>query len=167
MPDPTSSRHSMQWWFVKVFCELALIPFTLDRYFYFFFDQWFTVPALIPQALILTGGSISLYHYYYLRGQNDNIAMPKVLVMDQGLFRRARHPMYFGDLLVILGFFLFAANYLTMSLAIIGFLSIKKQALIEDDHLKTIFGESFHKWACSTNLLLPHIKASGSMKVDA
>ncbi len=151
--------HSTTWWYIKVICGFLLIYGIFDRYIFHYLDLWFTLPTIISQALVITGGGITIYHYYLLKKQNPGLSEPATLVHQDGLFRFIRHPMYFGDMILYLGLLTFSANAVTLFLLILGYLGLFKQAQVEDDYLKSRFGKQFSAWGQKTNLLIPFIRS--------
>ena len=61
------------------------------------------IPLWVAQVVIGVGALLSLGHYGILKSTTRDIARPARLVTRRGLYPWIRHPMYFGDFVVIVG----------------------------------------------------------------
>lgn len=115
------------------------------------------LPLVIGQGLVLVGAGINIQHYRFLKRQNPNIASPGFLEAEKGLYRWIRHPMYFGDLVLMIGLALVTSDLVSALLLAIGTVGVGVQSRIEDALMARMFGESFEAWRKRTRLLIPGI----------
>lgn len=115
------------------------------------------LPLVVGQGLVLAGAGINIQHYRFLKRQNPNVASPGFLEAEKGLYRWIRHPMYFGDLLLMIGLALLAPDLVSALLLAIGTVGVGIQSRIEDALMARMFGESFEAWRKRTRLLIPGI----------
>jgi protein-S-isoprenylcysteine O-methyltransferase Ste14 len=71
------------------------------------------------------------------------IATPADQVIAQGVYRLSRHPMYFATLLIYLACSLAAASWLFLLIAILSALCFRLEALIEERHCLTVYGDAY------------------------
>ncbi len=117
----------------------------------------FRAPILLAQSLVVVGGLSSILHYRFLKQGSNDIAEPKALIVDRGLFRWIRHPMYISDMIAYTGLFLIAPNLATLMVLLLAYLALAKQAMVEDEFLQATFGRQFSEWRANTRLLMPLI----------
>ncbi len=74
-------------------------------------------------------------------------------VIDIGVYGRVRHPMYLGELLILLGFSIATLSILSFVVWIAFFIFIDKMATYEEKDLTRILGQQYsdykkrvHKW---------------------
>lgn len=149
------------WWSIKVFTGLLLI---LHFALLIFFPQetWllqalFVFPQKAGQVLVLLGAGISLFHFFYLKKANPRLSQPDALVTSGGLFSLIRHPMYFGDLISYLGFFLLAPSIVAITVLSIAYFAIFRQSSMEDHWLQLQFPSEYAKWQDNSRRLLPFL----------
>lgn len=114
--QPAAKRlppHSIFWWSIKVVCGAALIA-SLFLMIIYDLNRLFSVPALLAQLLVISGGITSIWHYRLLKQSSKDIAEPSALVSESALFRWIRHPMYLADMVAYTGLFLIAPNALVI-----------------------------------------------------
>jgi protein-S-isoprenylcysteine O-methyltransferase Ste14 len=142
------------WWRIKVAAGAALIALLCSHFLLGFPQALLGVPRWLAQAVVLTGGAITLWHHRILvRGRGgDN---PGELVEGGGLYRLIRHPMYLGDCLLYIGMGLLVPSLVSTVLVVIGCAALITQAKAEDRYLANRFGESFSSWQQRSGLLLP------------
>ncbi len=151
-----SESHTLVWWAVKNGCGMALIACMLLAAAAAANAQPFiNLPLWLAQLSIFAGAGISLYHYLLLKRKQANIQDPQILVQDRGLFAYTRHPMYFGDCFLFTGFWLMANSLWSLSVLLLGFIAIVKQAQIEDRYIARRFPSAYLDWSSKTGLLLP------------
>jgi protein-S-isoprenylcysteine O-methyltransferase Ste14 len=114
-------------------------------------------PQLVGQALVLVGAGINLQHYFFLKRSNPNLAAPDFLVARRGLYRWIRHPMYFGDGILMIGLALLAPGPASLLLLAVGMAGVGVQSRIEDAQMARLFGRPFEDWRSRTCLLVPGI----------
>ncbi|MDX2175050.1 MAG: DUF1295 domain-containing protein [Candidatus Sumerlaeia bacterium] len=114
-------------------------------------------PLWIGQALLLAGALIHLHHYGLLKSWNDRLDKPSTLLMDKGLFRKVRHPMYFGDAVALLGAFAMAGDLLAGAMAVFGIAALAATCIHEDRVMEALFGAEQRTWAATTRRMVPHL----------
>lgn len=117
---------------------------------------FFRVP-FADQVLLAAGAVIHLWHFLILKHSSPRVGEPTRLVTDRGLFRLMRHPMYFGDLVMVLGASLAAGDALALA-GLIGFTGIAWRLSRDEDVLMARrFGEEFTQWKQKTRLFIPGV----------
>lgn len=114
-------------------------------------------PMIVGQALVLAGAGINLQHYFFLKRSNPNVAAPDFLVSSRGLYHWIRHPMYLGDVILMIGLSLLAPGPAAFLLLILGMVGVGVQSRIEDAQMARAFGQPFEDWRSRTRLLVPGI----------
>ncbi len=147
----------MVWWLVKVVCNLVL----LSGVFIHYLTDWY-LPLLAAQyavalGLVLGGGVVFLYHYYLIKRENNRLDVPGNLVTRGGLFTVIRHPMYFGEMFMFLGYVLMAPIAISLLCLPVAVFALVKQAQAEDRFLSRVHTERHACWCQSTRLLVPGI----------
>lgn len=75
-----------------------------------------------------------------------------------GMYSLVRHPLYFGNYLILLGFTLFFESiWLTGMCSLAFWLYYERIMLAEEDFLRSRFGEDFTDWASRTPAFLPKL----------
>jgi protein-S-isoprenylcysteine O-methyltransferase Ste14 len=142
---------------LKVTLGLCLIAGVVAR---FVFDvelaKW-SPPIIISQLVVCFGVGVYLYHYALLRAANSGLQVPKQLVLDAGLYRWIRHPMYLADAMYYAGLALLWASWGSLLLWLIALLALRQQAQIEDRWCAAQFGQQHRNWCDRTRLLIPYI----------
>jgi len=74
-------------------------------------------------------------------------------VIDTGVYGRVRHPMYLGELLILLGFSISTLSILSFIVWVIFFVFLDRMASYEEKDLTRILGQQYsdyrkkvHKW---------------------
>jgi protein-S-isoprenylcysteine O-methyltransferase Ste14 len=100
----------------------------------------------IPMALI--GMIVRLYASGYIM-KNKELA-------QSGPYAYVRHPLYTGNILLIVGFALASATWWALPLALLFFWFYYPTAIeYEDRKLRGIFGQHWEQWAARTPALMP------------
>lgn len=112
--------------------------------------------AAIGMAAALLGTLIRLWASGYIM-KNRELART-------GPYALVRHPLYTGNILLVMGFALANVSYWAIPLAILFFWFYYPPAIeYEDRKLKGIFGEAWQEWAARTPALVPNIANAGRM----
>jgi protein-S-isoprenylcysteine O-methyltransferase Ste14 len=83
-----------------------------------------------------------------------------------GAYRFVRHPLYTGNILLVVGFALAGSRWWGVPLALLFFWFYYPTAIeYEDRKLRRIFGPAWEQWAARTPALLP--RPGGSRPVQA
>jgi hypothetical protein len=114
---------------------------------------WFTMPA--GEGRIVAGFVIAAL------GQAWRIYAAGVIYKNRrlattGAYSLVRHPLYFGNFLILAGFTLACANWIVVA-AVVFFLLFYYPAAIryEDSKLQDLFGEEWQAWGTSTPAMFP------------
>jgi protein-S-isoprenylcysteine O-methyltransferase Ste14 len=144
------------WWLLKVSAQLGLIGYGLTGLVgRGLFEAIATAPLWCVQVLAIGGAALELWHYVLLKRGAARLGAPEELVTSGGLYGRIRHPMYLGDVIVALGFFLLHVDWVSVTLLVAALEGVLGQARREDDRLAQQFGDRFERWRAETHLLIP------------
>jgi protein-S-isoprenylcysteine O-methyltransferase Ste14 len=72
---------------------------------------------------------------------DESLSHPQVI--DWGVFRFVRHPMYLGVLLIMIGFFFWSFSLISISIWVGFFFFYDRMASYEEGSLIRIFGENY------------------------
>ena len=114
-------------------------------------------PYAAGAGLAVAGGSIELSHYVILKRKARALGRPSELVTGGGLLRWVRHPMYWGDLVMLTGFAGLAGDCLACGLWLLAVACVVQQTRLEDRLLGQAFGPRHAAWAARTKLLVPWV----------
>jgi protein-S-isoprenylcysteine O-methyltransferase Ste14 len=123
-----------------------------------FHDPWSALHllswALLAGSLVLAIGSIRLYLKLAApRGQFEN----STHLVESGIYRFIRHPMYGSLMLLGLGIFLKRVTELTSALAFVVVLALCLTALIEEGEMRARFGEEYTAYRRRTKRFIPFL----------
>lgn len=119
------------------------------------------VPALafLGLGLALAGALVRLYASGFIV-KNQELA-------TDGPYRFMRHPLYTGNILLVVGFALASARWWALPLAGVFFWFYYPTAIeYEDRKLHRIFGTAWENWAASTPALVPRLDAAAAGPSD-
>ena len=114
---------------------------------------WFTMPA--GEGRIVTGFVIAAL------GQAWRIYAAGVIYKNKrlattGAYSLVRHPLYFGNFLILAGFTLACANWIVVAVVIFFLLFYYPAAIrYEDRKLQDLFGEEWQAWGTRTPAMFP------------
>lgn len=114
---------------------------------------WFTMPA--GEGRIVAGFVIAAL------GQAWRIYAAGVIYKNKrlattGAYSLVRHPLYFGNFLILAGFTLACANWVVVALVIFFLLFYYPAAIrYEDRKLQDLFGEEWQAWGTRTPAMFP------------
>lgn len=112
--------------------------------------------ASIGMVLALVGMLIRLYASGYIM-KNKELA-------QSGPYALVRHPLYTGNILLVIGFALANQSLWALPVAIAFFWFYYPPAIeYEDRKLRGIFGEAWQAWAARTPALVPRLANAGAM----
>ena len=140
------------WWFAKISTMIALLGWTVF--------EVLTEPAGIAwswpaQVAIIAGAGLHLWHYLVLKKTVPNLAAADRLCVIGGLYRWVRHPMYLGDLLVVMGLTLVGSGPFSWLLGGAAATAIVGLTWSEDHTLARRFPQVHTGWRQSSWYLLP------------
>jgi protein-S-isoprenylcysteine O-methyltransferase Ste14 len=70
----------------------------------------------------------------------------KTALVQTGLFRISRNPIFLGIMVTLLGLFLVTPNAITVSMLVLGVVLINIQVRLEEEHLKTTHGDEYVRY---------------------
>ena len=115
-----------------------------------------TYLVAIGMPLALLGESIRLYASGFIV-KNKELA-------DNGPYALVRHPLYTGNILIIIGFSASNGGWWSIPLALLFFWFYYPTAIeYEDRKLRRLFGEQWERWAEYVPALLPAVANVGKM----
>jgi protein-S-isoprenylcysteine O-methyltransferase Ste14 len=113
------------------------------------------IPALAAVGLVI-GLAGELFRLY----ASGFIVKNQELATD-GAYRFVRHPLYTGNILLVLGFALASSRWWAVPLALFFFWFYYPTAIeYEDRKLRRIFGAAWEAWSARTPALLPRLGAA-------
>jgi protein-S-isoprenylcysteine O-methyltransferase Ste14 len=99
-----------------------------------------------------------LVHGYALEGTSGRNTRKQVArnLNTQALYSVVRHPLYLGNIIMMLGIMLFTHSILLCAAGLFGYLLFYERIMAtEEPFLFGEFGESYREWAARTPALLP------------
>ncbi len=137
--------------------------------------QWFAVLFVLlvsllgkpTEEMLIAGGIIALIGTLIRLWASGHVKKNKVLATD-GPYAYVRHPLYVGNILLLLGFSI-ASNlwwsYLLMAFLI--YFYYPPAISYEDQKLQKLFGEEWETWSKDIHALIPSFSSkSGSVSSD-
>jgi protein-S-isoprenylcysteine O-methyltransferase Ste14 len=127
------------------------------------FDFWFWDPAaplhllswaLLAGSAVEVAGSLSRY---FKSAAPDGSFENSTRLVETGIYRFIRHPMYGSLMLLGLGIFLKRATALTSVLAAAVVLALLLTALIEEGEMRVRFGEAYAAYKKRTKRFIPFL----------
>lgn len=116
--------------------------------------------AAVGIPLALVGMVVRLYASGYIT-KNQELA-------THGPYAVVRHPLYTGNILLVLGFSIANVSYWALPLALLFFWFYYPPAIeYEDRKLHGIFGEAWRAWAGQTPALMPAFRNARNMRGGA
>ena len=143
------------WWMLKIIATVTLVVklvaaslgiWTLSQ-------PLVGLPAWPFQVIVVVAAGFNLRHFRILKQRAGEIGEPQVLVTRGGCFPRIRHPMYTGDLFLMLGLWLLYADLWGGLITLAGVIGVIQQSRFEDQQLALRFGEQHRTWRASSRLL--------------
>lgn len=156
MRPPESTRGLFLPWTLKVLISLAQIAHVTAAAF-----VPHPLPVLLPlpagagQALVIAGAVVALVHFAVLRAVAGPLGADRGLVTNGALYRWIRHPMYLGDLAVMVGFTLIRTDAATLTLLAAWIATVYALMGAEEARLDSSFGASYRRWRARTGRLFP------------
>ena len=144
------------WWVVKVLAGLSLVAqLGLDVWW-----NWGTLFESSQWAAQLTVGLgfvLVCWHYVLLKGSTRDISRPQSLVTQGGLYGLVRHPMYLGDLVVILGLGLMVPTVFSVLVVGLSWVALLRLSRFEDNLMAHRFPDQFEAYSQSTRRVIPFL----------
>jgi protein-S-isoprenylcysteine O-methyltransferase Ste14 len=123
-----------------------------------FHDPWSALHllswALLAGSVVFAIGSIRLYLKLAApRGQFEN----STHLVESGIYRFIRHPMYGSLMLLGLGIFFKRVTAMTSALAFVVVIALFLTALIEEGEMRARFGEEYTAYTRRTKRFIPFL----------
>jgi protein-S-isoprenylcysteine O-methyltransferase Ste14 len=116
----------------------------------------YTLTAVPQNALAAIGVPIALVGALVRLYASGFIVKNRELATD-GAYRFVRHPLYTGNILLVIGFAIAGSQWWGVPLALFFFWFYYPTAIeYEDRKLHRIFGAAWEQWATRTPALVPH-----------
>ena len=113
--------------------------------------------AAIGMIMALAGTLVRFYASGYIM-KNRELA-------QTGPYALVRHPLYTGNLLLVIGFSIANTSYWAVPLALLFFWFYYPPAIeYEDRKLRGLFGETWQEWARKTPALLPNFSNAAGLR---
>ena len=141
-----------------VLFSLFFIFWIVDCFFYNFSEIFFQNLSLyfrLPLALIVLG--LSLYLAKASLKIVFNEVRDKPQVINKGVFRFVRHPMYLAAILLYLSFLIFKLSLAALLVWIVTILFYHFIASYEEKLLLEQFGEEYEKYKQSVSMWFPKL----------
>lgn len=114
---------------------------------------WFTLPAGENR---IVGGFIIAGLGQAWRIYAAGVIYKNKRLATTGAYSLVRHPLYFGNFLILVGFTLACANWAVVALVLFFLLFYYPAAIrYEDRKLQDLFGEEWQAWGTSTPAMFP------------
>ena len=137
------------WWLIKKFCSLSTVAFLIHKgIMHQPFDH---IQTGVAQALVVFGFGLHLWHALILKRQCST------LITDIGLFVHIRHPMYLGEILMIVGLVGTVSTTLALAIGLFHVYALAKLITHEEFKLASAFPATYRRYQQNTGKLLPLI----------
>ncbi len=115
-----------------------------------------------PQLLLVQIGLPLAFIGMLIRLHASGFVLKNKELARQGPYALMRHPLYTGNIALVLGFALASSTYWALPLALVFFWFYYPPAIeYEDRKLSRIFGEQWEQWAAETPALAPRLSRIG------
>jgi protein-S-isoprenylcysteine O-methyltransferase Ste14 len=114
----------------------------------------------IAGAILLIGGLVLLVAAQLEMGSSWRIGIDEGAtpgLIDTGLFRFCRNPIYLGLLVIIAGYVALLPTPISLLMWVGAYLVIRLQIRAEEAYLRRIYGDTYHAYAHRVGRLLPSI----------
>jgi protein-S-isoprenylcysteine O-methyltransferase Ste14 len=120
----------------------------------------YTVTAAPKPELVAIGLALAVVGTFVRLYASGFIVKNQELATD-GAYRFVRHPLYTGNILLVIGFALAGSRWWGVPLALLFFWFYYPTAIeYEDRKLQRIFGAAWEQWSARTPALLPRFAAA-------
>jgi protein-S-isoprenylcysteine O-methyltransferase Ste14 len=154
-----AARRELEWSFFAVFASIAagfLLAFRLEHVGATVIDGW--GPVVVGTAILLAGAAFRIWAILTL-GRFFTVTVtiqPAHRLVEDGPYRRLRHPSYTGLVAALAGFGLALGNWLSL-LALLGapLVGILLRIRAEEAALSAALGDSYRAYSARTDRLIP------------
>ena len=111
-------------------------------------------------AIILVGGLVLLVAAQLQMGASWRIGIDEGAapgLIDTGLFRFCRNPIYLALLVIIAGYVAMLPTPISLLMWVGAYLSVRLQIRAEEAYLRRSYGEAYHAYARRVGRLVPHL----------
>jgi len=137
-----------------VFVVIFLVVWGLDSFILRFGLNLFGLIALfvsVPVGVIFLVSGI----YFVMKSEAVVFSNEEGKVIDTGVYGRVRHPMYFGELLILLGFSIATLSLLSFVVWIVFFIFLDRMAAYEEKDLTRLLGQKYADYQKRTYKWIP------------
>jgi protein-S-isoprenylcysteine O-methyltransferase Ste14 len=156
-----TSRGEPEWSFFAVLAGIALgilLGFRLEHVAATAIGGW--APVLLGTALMLAGTAFRAWAILVL-GRFFTVTVtiqPDHRIVEEGPYRRLRHPSYTGLLLAMIGLGLALGNWLSLlALAVLPLVGVLLRIRAEESALSRALGDDYRAYAARTDRLIPGV----------
>jgi protein-S-isoprenylcysteine O-methyltransferase Ste14 len=122
----------------------------------------YTVTAAPLPILVAIGSAVAVIGALLRLYASGFIVKNQELATD-GAYRFVRHPLYTGNILLVIGFALAGSRWWGIPVALFFFWFYYPTAIeYEDRKLQRIFGTAWEQWSARTPALLPRLRSSAA-----
>lgn len=123
-------------------------------------------PALLNASSLALGIALIVVGYtgtlwcYSIMGNAWRIGIDqkeKTSLVTEGPFRIVRHPIYFFQIVILLGVLLLLPTALSLLILIVHFVCVSVKALDEESYLLRVHGEQYRNYLSRTGRLFPRL----------
>ncbi|WOO42299.1 methyltransferase family protein [Rubellicoccus peritrichatus] len=144
------------WWWLKLVLNTLLIGIVI--YLGLSGDiEPSSFLVLMGQFLVLFGAVVNLSHYLILKRAAGGLQRPGQLVTRGGLLPWVRHPMYFGEVFLVVGLVMISAHWIALLLAVISITSMVMLCQSEDQAMARRFPDQHNAWKRHSRMLVPFV----------
>lgn len=136
------------WWWLKLALNAFLVLCVLRQGLQGMTPEG--VRGTLGQVLVGLGAGINLYHYRILRLAAGPLQRPAKLVTTGGLLPYLRHPMYFGEAILVVGLVIIGGSLLMAFVAAVSLTAMYLLCHAEDKAMAHRFPDTFSAWAKHT-----------------
>jgi protein-S-isoprenylcysteine O-methyltransferase Ste14 len=127
--------------------NIFLFSFIPEFYFYLNPFEYLELEGLTYAGLFLLAASFVLIltaqkqmHNSWRMGIDNNV---KTELIDKGVFRYSRNPVFLGTFITMLGFFLILPNAASLLTLALTYFFIQVQTRMEEEYLRNMHGENY------------------------
>lgn len=153
-----SLRNKHSHGFYRFFAFEAILATTLIN-----IDRWFLDPFswshILSWILLLSSLPLAIHGFYLLRnyGQPEGAIEQTITLVQRGVYRYIRHPLYASLLLFLWGVFLKAPSLVTGLLSFVASLCLHFTAITEERINREKFGLEYETYKQKTKRFIPFL----------
>jgi protein-S-isoprenylcysteine O-methyltransferase Ste14 len=138
-----------------VFLLLFLIVWGLDSFLLHYTTNLLGLNSLLVSVPI---GAISFIVGVYFVRKSESVVFSNTegKVIDTGVYGWVRHPMYLGELLILLGFLIATLSILSFIVWIVFFIFLDRMATYEEKDLTRMLGKQYIAYQKKVSKWIPY-----------